>query len=130
MVIGGKMNVFQRTFVEYWKSYWRRDNLALWIAIFTSLLGIQFFLIWQGIYRALLYIATYFRPIRPFLIQWFGFPSTALATPTPKLSFLILISSLIRIFVVAFYIGTGIWLTTKVGFWGLNIFYLFYQAYR
>ena len=124
------MNMIAKTYVEFWKSYWRKGNLALWIAIFATLLGIQFFLIWQGIYRALLYIAIYSKPIRPFLIRWFGLPSTALDAPIPKLSFLILISSLTRVFVVAFYIGSGIWLTTKVGFWGLNIFYLLYQAYR
>lgn len=124
------MNLIAKTYMKFWKNYWRKDNLALWIAIFSILLGIQYFLIWQGIYRALLYVGIYSKPTRPFLIQWFGFPVATLDAPIPKLSFLLLISSLIRAFVVAVYIGAGIWLTTRVGFWSLNIFYLFYQAYK
>jgi hypothetical protein len=123
------MQVFAQTFVSHWRNYWRKDNLALWFAIVSILLGAQFFLIWLGIHRALLYIAIYYKPSRPFLIQRFGFPPTILEIPIPKFSFLVLVSILIRVFVVSFYIGAGIWLTTQVGF-KLSIFYILYLVFK
>lgn len=116
--------------ISYWKNYWRKDNLAMWLAVLSMLLGIQFFLVWQGIYRALLYIALYYQPIRLFLIRWFGLPPTMLDIPIPKFTFWILVSTLIRLIVVSIYIGTGIWLFSKVGFWGLNLFHILYQVIK
>jgi hypothetical protein len=123
------MQMFTQTFVSYWKNYWRKGNLAMWFAILSMLLGVQFFLVWQGIYRALLYIALYYKPIRPFLIQWLGLPPTMLETPIPKFTLWLLVSTLMRALVVFIYMGAGVYLFTQVGFWGLNLFYILYQTF-
>ncbi len=119
-----------KSYSLFWKNYLRKDNLAMWFAILSILLGIQFFLIWQGIYRAITYAGLYYRPIRPFLVRWFGFPISALDMPIPTFSFLVLFLTLVRLIVIVIYIGAGIWLITEVGFLQLNIFYILYQVFK
>jgi hypothetical protein len=111
-----------------WRNFWRVGNLSLWFYLGSFLLGFAFMFIWQGLQRIIVFSAVYYKPFRPFVAKWFWLPRDPSEMPEMKFSVWTIFSIMIQFVPVILYIGVGVWLLSKLGFYGQNFFWLFRRA--